>query len=218
MVRSPFLPAFDKLPDTLPLFPLPGALVMPYSDLPLNIFEPRYLNMIEDALSTHRLVGMIQPDASQAARDDGLSATGCAGRITQYRETRDGRFEIVLTGVCRFDTGLELPTTRGYRLIQPDWSRFAQDCSEKPGTEPDNAPELIEAIELYLDAKDLRIDAPRLEELPTLQLMNTLTCVLPLPAVDKQTLLETVDDAERTRLFVALLNANLATNDNVTRH
>jgi len=218
MARSPFLPRFEKLPGTIPIFPLSGALVMPHSDLPLNIFEPRYLNMVEDALSTHRLVGMIQPGASQGAGNDTLSPTGCAGRISQYRETDDGRFEIVLTGVCRFDAGEELPTTRGYRLVKPDWSRFTHDCRDTPEIDTENAFELIDAVQQFLESKDLQIDSTKLEELPKLQLLNSLTCALPLSAIDKQTLLETVDDTERMQLFVALLNANTTSNNSVTRH
>ena len=107
MSYTPFMPGFDQLPETLPIFPLSDAVVMPGSELPLNIFEPRYLNMVSDALSTHRMIGMIQPDPD-ARDEDGLCRTGCAGRITQYRETSDGRIEMVLSGVCRFDLGEEL--------------------------------------------------------------------------------------------------------------
>lgn len=218
MTRSPFLPDFDKLPETIPVFPLPGALVMPYCDLPLNIFEPRYLNMVDDALSTHRLVGMIQPTPPGRSKKKALSRSGCAGRITQYRETHDGRVEIVLTGICRFDAGEELPTTRGYRLIKPSWSRFARDCGNAVDIDTQNATVLLAAVRHYLESKDLQINPVKLEELPRLQLLNSLVCALPFPAADKQTLLETVDDAERMRLFVSLLNANIASNDSVTRH
>ena len=218
MARSPFLPRFEKLPDTIPVFPLSGALVMPHCNLPLNVFEPRYLNMVEDALSSHRLIGMIQPGTSQGASRDALSPTGCAGRITQYRETDDGRFEIVLTGVCRFDTGEEIPTTRGYRLVKTDWSRFGHDCQDVTAIDMQISADFADAVQQFLESKDLQVDATKLDELPKLQLLNSLTCALPLSAIDKQTLLETVDDFERMKLFVALLGANTTSNDSVTRH
>lgn len=102
MSYNPFIAPHHQLPKTLPVFPLPGTIVMPGNELPLNIFEPRYLNMVSDALSTHRMIGMIQPDPRSEGEND-LYQTGCAGRITQYRETSDGRIEIVLCGVCRYD-------------------------------------------------------------------------------------------------------------------
>ena len=111
---------------------IPGAIVLPWSELPLNIFEPRYLNMVSDALSSHRMIGMIQPDPNEKG-NAGLCHTGCAGCITQYRETDDGRIEMVLTGVCRFDLGEELPTTSGYRPVIPRWSRFSNDYTDHEG-------------------------------------------------------------------------------------
>ena len=121
-------PATYQLPDVLPVFPLANAVVLPGGYLPLNIFEPRYLNMVQDAMEGHRLVGMVQP------RDDStkpeLYQVGCAGRVTRYYETQDGRLEIVLSGLCRFRIGEELSTTRGYRLIKPDWSEFEIDYAD----------------------------------------------------------------------------------------
>ena len=121
MSTNPFVTPFDLLPNILPIFPLPSAIVMPGVELPLNIFEPRYLNMINDAIESHRIIGMIQPDPNGEG-EDAVCRTGCAGRITQFREASDCRIEMVLTGVCRFDVGQELSTTRGYRLIVPDLS------------------------------------------------------------------------------------------------
>ena len=119
MTYTPFLAEFDRLPGTLPVFPLPDAVVMPGSDLPLNIFEPRYLNMVADAMGSHRMFGMLQPDASRPDQPEAVYCTGCAGRITTYQETPDGRIELILTGVCRFNIHQELAGTRGYlSLIQ----------------------------------------------------------------------------------------------------
>lgn len=222
MSRNPFIAPFEQLPDTLPLFPLPGAIVMPGNELPLNVFEPRYLNMVEDALGGHRLIGMIQPDP-EAENDSDLYGTGCAGRITQYRETNDGRIEMVLSGVCRYDLGEELPTTRGYRLIVPDWSRFAGDYREGDTSEPgadryadhDN---MIRALRRYFEAKQLDVDWPMLDRLSSVRLMNSLSIALPLRVQEKQMLLETVDSAQRLNTFVALLESELERPESATRH
>lgn len=218
MARFPFLPDFEKLPHTLPVFPLPGALLMPGSELPLNVFEPRYLNMVEDALGTHRLIGMIQPNQSPQASDDELSQSGCAGRITQYRETKDRRIEIILTGVCRFDAGEELLTTRGYRMIRALWSRYAADCEDNVNTTLENGKQLLMSIRHYFQAQELEINWKRLEQLSHRQLLNSLTCVLPLAPVEKQALLETVDDTERAKLFIGLLDSDFSEKASVTRH
>lgn len=212
-----FIAPFDKLPDTIPIFPLPGAIVMPGNELPLNIFEPRYLNMVSDALSTHHMIGMIQPDP--AARDEnGLYQTGCAGRITQYRETNDGCIQMVLSGVCRYDLGEELPTTRGYRLVVPNWSRFSDDYADHEGKLRSERDLLIRTLKRYFEAKELEIDWTMLESLSMVRLMNNLCMVLPLSKQDKQVLLETVETTERLYTFTALLDSELQPPESVTRH
>ncbi len=130
----PFMQAFDELPQTLPIFPLNGAVLLPRGNLPLNIFEPRYLNMLRDAMGADQLIGMIQ--VPQEDNTDRLFDVGCAGRITRYEETDDGRLEIVLTGACRFKIIAELTSVRGYRLVTPDWSDFALDYQDQ--AEPDS--------------------------------------------------------------------------------
>jgi len=217
MNYNPFIAPFDQLPETLPIFPLPGAIVMPGNELPLNIFEPRYLNMVNDALSSQRMIGMIQPDPD--ARDEtGLCHTGCAGRITQYRETNDGRIEMVLSGVCRFDRGEELPTTRGYRLIVPNWSRFSEDYVDSEGTLRGEHGLLIRKLKRYFQVKGLEANWTMLERLSTVKLMNSLSMALPLSEPDKQLLLETVEPAERLYAFSALLDSAPDTPKSVTRH
>jgi hypothetical protein len=222
MSRNPFIAPFEQLPNTLPVFPLPGAIVMPGNELPLNVFEPRYLNMVEDALGSHRLIGMIQPDP-EAVTETQLYRTGCAGRITQYRETNDGRIELVLSGVCRYDLGEELSTTRGYRLIVPDWSRFAGDYSEgdysEPGTGRHSDHErMTRTLRRYFEAKQLDVDWPMLDRLSSVRLMNSLSMALPLSVQEKQMLLETVDPAQRLTAFIAMLEGELERPDTATRH
>ena len=109
--NSPFMQSYQELPSTVAIFPLSGVVLLPRARLPLNIFEPRYLNMIQDAMQGQRLIGMIQPSSDQS---DDLQQVGCAGRITHYAETNDGRLEIILSGLCRFRIAQELPTVRMY--------------------------------------------------------------------------------------------------------
>ena len=217
MSDSPFIAPYNQLPETLPIFPLPGAIVMPGSELPLNIFEPRYLNMVSDALSTHHMIGMIQPDPK--TRDTNvLCHTGCAGRITQYRETNDGRVEMVLSGVCRYDLGVELSTTRGYRLIVPDWSRFSDDYTNHEDPLRREHDHLIRMLKRYFDAKGLQADWSMLERLSTVRLMNSLSMALPISEQDKQLLLETVEPAQRLHTFTSLLGDGCQASGSVTRH
>ena len=162
------------------------------------------------------LIGMVQPQSG--ARGDELCTTGCAGRITQYRETADGRIEMVLTGVCRFDLGEELATTRGYRLIVPDWDRFANDYVADEGFAHDRHPQLIEALARFFDVKQYEADMSMLERLPTVRLVDSLTIGLPFSESEKQMLLETVDAEARVNGFIALIDGELEIPDSVTRH
>ncbi|MEN8763259.1 MAG: LON peptidase substrate-binding domain-containing protein [Thiogranum sp.] len=217
MSYNPFIVPYDRLPETLPVFPLPGAIVMPGNELPLNIFEPRYLNMVSDALSTHRMIGMIQPDPN-ADKETDLCHTGCAGRITQYRETNDGRIEMVLCGVCRYDLGEELPTTRGYRLIVPNWSRFSDDYADHEDALRGERDRLIRTMKRYSKLKGLQADWSMLERLSTVNLMNILSMALPLSRQDKQLLLETIEPAERLYVFTSLLGNEFQSPKSITRH
>jgi Lon protease-like protein len=217
MNSNPFIAPHEQLPATLPIFPLTGAIVMPGSDLPLNVFEPRYLNMVNDALSTHRMIGMIQPDPD-ASDESALCHTGCAGRITQFRETHDGRIEMILSGVCRYDLGEELPTTRGYRLIVPNWSRFSDDYTDHEGLLHDKHDQLMHTLKRYFVAKGLETDWPMLERLSTLKLMNSMSMALPISERDKQVLLQTVHPAERLDIFTALLDSEMRASMTDTRH
>jgi Lon protease-like protein len=214
---NPFIAPYEHLPDTLPVFPLPGAIVMPGSELPLNVFEPRYLNMVGDALATHHMIGMIQPDPGSAG-DTGLYGTGCAGRITQYRETADGRIELVLTGVCRFDIAEELPTTRGYRMVLPQWARFSGDCSTEEKLTVTTRRRLLQALKGYFRLRGLDIDWTMLERLSTVTLMNSMSMALPLGEEDKQVLLETVQPADRLDRFIAILANEISSPGKATRH
>jgi len=204
--HSPFMQAYDQLPDTLPVFPLPNAVILPGGYLPLNIFEPRYLNMVEDAMSSHRLIGMIQP------RDDGpqpaLYQVGCAGRVSRYEETRDGRLEIMLTGLCRFSIKQEITTTRGYRLIIPDWSNFASDYEEQQQPDKQSILSLNGMVRSYFKQNNMDADWGLLEKLSVEELVNSLINYLPLSIEDKQMLIETDTLVNRITVFNAILESD----------
>ncbi len=202
-MQNPFIPRFDHLPATLPIFPLAGAVVMPGAQLPLNIFEPRYLNMVQDALASHHLIGMIQPDAKAGESEPRLCHTGCAGRISAYQETYDGRIEIVLSGVCRFDIREELPTTRGYRLVVPDWNRFSSDYEFPRFDEERQQAPFFNVLDHYLETEELELDESVIRKLPFARLLNVLTTLLPLRHADKQAIIEAVTFDERYRLLIS---------------
>ena len=217
MSKNPFITPFESLPNTLPIFPLPGAILMPGAELPLNIFEPRYLIMINDAIAGHRMIGMIQPDPNGEG-EDAVYRTGCAGRITQFRETSDCRIEMALTGVCRFDVDEELSTTRGYRLVVPDWSRFADDYADNTGLLQDEHERLLNMLERFFDIKGYEADLKMLKQLPPVRLIDSLTMALPFDAAEKQMLLESVGPDQRLANFIALIDGDFDVPDSVTRH
>jgi hypothetical protein len=204
-MTGPFSIPFEKLPPSLPIFPLPNAVVMPGCQLPLNIFEPRYLNMVFDALASGRLIGMIQPDPAADGRDPkGVCRTGTAGRISFFNETGDGRLMIVLSGICRFDVTDEIATTRGYRRALVDWRRFACDYEEATGAEGKDT--VVALMSDYFSRKGLQIDQKAVAAMDTQQLVNWLTGVLPLEVAERQALIEAVSLDERTQILTTLLH------------
>jgi Lon protease-like protein len=218
---NPFTPKFEDLPAELPLFPLSGALVMPGIQLPLNIFEPRYLSMVFDSLGSHRMIGMIQPRPDNAESDNPLLTTvGTAGRITGFNETHDGRMLIVLTGVCRFALGDELPPLNGYRRTRPDWSPFAVDY-QAGELQPQAQRDLLSALKRYLASQSLEKEWESVERLPGAELVNFLISHLPFRPEEKQGLVESLGIDERSRLVTALLEMMLSApehRDSSSRH
>lgn len=200
-MQNPFLPNFEDLPSALPVFPLEGALVMPGAQLPLNIFEPRYLNMVQDALATHHLIGMVQPDEHGADHARRVHITGGAGRITYFNETMDGRIEIILTGVCRFDITRELPSIRGYRMAEADWRRFRADYELPSFEDPAERRRFMDALDDYLLSNELEIDTAAIQRMPFPLLVNVLCTLLPLHHHDKQAIIEAVEFSDRYRLL-----------------
>ena len=210
----------DALPETLAIFPLSGALLLPYGQLPLNIFEPRYVALIEDALGDGRLMGMIQPkqgDSETVADDGAIFATGCLGRITEFTDPGDGRFEIVLTGVCRFRVDEELAMSRGYRRIRPDYQEFADDL-DPADTEIANRPGLLAALKGYFDHHELEADWQALEEVPDLVLVTTAAMGCPFKPQEKQLLLEAPDLPGRAERLQAILEMGRHEADGSSAH
>ncbi len=195
----------SQLPAEIPVFPLPGALVLPRTVLPLNIFEPRYLAMIDTALAGSRLIGMIQPRSGEEdAQSPALADIGCAGRLTALQETDDGRYLIQLTGVCRFRVAQEIATDTPFRMVRADWEPFAHDLEVPSGAEEDRK-ELFAALKGYLDASGFGVDWESVETAPLPALINSLSAGCPFTNAEKQALLEAPTLHDRTRALIALL-------------
>lgn len=217
-------PGFDtrpeRLPSTLPLFPLSGVLLLPRSRLPLNVFEPRYLNMVDDALAGDRLIGMIQPEQRNGTElAPPLFKVGCVGRISSFAE-EGNRYLITLSGVCRFVLGEELPTTRGYRRIVPDWSRFRGDFDEENAADIDRT-RLTAGLKSFFKANGLSADWSSIEQAPDERLVNSLAMICPFPPAEKQALLEAETLAERVTILTGLVEMAVihgAPDDNGARH
>lgn len=208
MTRSAFDPSFDDLPGSLPVFPLEGALLLPGGRLPLNIFEPRYLNMVQDALAGDRLIGMVQPcDQGDEPGSTEIYQTGCAGRISAFNETDDGRYLITLSGLIRFAVASELPTVRGYRRVVPDYQGFRGDLDEDGG-EIDRG-RLLEALGAYFDSNGIEGDWDAIEETPDERLVTSLAMVCPFEPPEKQALLEARTLPERAETMTTILQMSV---------
>ncbi|KPF84586.1 peptidase S16 [alpha proteobacterium AAP38] len=204
MSQNPFDLPHDQLPDTIPVFPLTGVLLLPRGKLPLNIFEPRYLNMVQDALASNRLIGMIQPRDGGMGNHPPLYDTGCVGRITSFSETEDGRFLITLTGISRFRIAGEVPTTRGYRRIIADWSAFAADLHEDAPCDLDRT-SLDGTLRAYFKQQGISANWDSIAQAPLDRLITSLAMICPFDAPEKQALLESPDLNARAKLLLALV-------------
>lgn len=194
-----------ELPTEFPIFPLPGAVLLPGGRLPLNIFEPRYLNMVDDALGEGRCIGMIQPDGIRPATPTGpgLYRIGCLGRLTSFSETDDGRYLITLSGLSRFAVSVELEMRRGYRCVRADLARFKADLEPDPGEI--EREQLIKALRAYFGARGFDANWDAINDMPDGVLVATLSMVCPFEPPEKQALLEAFSTAERAQALLALL-------------
>jgi hypothetical protein len=206
------------LPEVIPVFPLPGALLLPRGQMPLNIFEPRYLAMIDDSMRDgHRLVGMIQPDPSHpdpahAGPEDKptLFKVGCVGRITQLAESGDGRYLLQLTGVARFRVEAELKVATAYRQCRVTFAPFADDFVARKGEDEVDRKAVLEALTAFLKANNLKTDWQGVESAPNEALVNALAMMSPYGAAEKQALLEAPDLKSRAEILVAVTEMELA--------
>jgi len=194
------------LPNTIAVFPLPGALLLPRSRLPLHIFEPRYLAMLDDVLKTpERMIGMVQPNEVPGREGPGLQVIGCAGRITQFTETEDNRYLITLTGVSRYRILAEVDGFTPYRRCNVDWTGFDRDLGQ---TEHDDAfarPAFLALLQRYFEQLQLQTDWETLKDADDELLINSLSMLLDFGAEDKQALLEAPSLSTRRETLVTLL-------------
>ncbi len=192
------------LPQVLPIFPLTGVLLLPRARLPLNIFEPRYVAMTRDALAGERLIGMVQPsDPAVGGMNPPVYPVGCAGRMTAFSETDDGRYLITLTGICRFRINEELPVLSGYRRVVPDWEPFARDRDRTSAGF--DRPALIAGLKHYFDQRNVSVDWSAIEKAPSEYLVNSIAMACPFAPNEKQALLEAVTLDDRAALLTALV-------------
>jgi uncharacterized protein len=201
------------LPEVIPVFPLPGALLLPRGQMPLNIFEPRYLAMVDDCLRDgHRLIGMIQPDVAHGGNADNpaLYHVGCVGRITQLAESGDGRYLIELTGVARFRIEEELKVATLYRQARVTYAPFADDFVARKGEEAVDRKAVLAALRGFLEANDLKADWEGIDQAPNEALVNALSMMSPYGAPEKQALLEAPDLKTRAEILVAITEIELA--------
>lgn len=214
---SPVSTRFEDLPRELPVFPLSGAVLVPGGRLPLNIFEPRYLNLVLDALQNGRMFGMIQPnydampdelvdDDDEVGDDDEppLYKTGCVGRIVYFEETDDGRLLVALRGLSRFHMLEEIDGVKGYRQLRVDYAPFAKDM-EPPHEFDLDRDTLLDALQPYVDAQGMRLKVDVIKGLSDHTLVNSLCMICPFDPREKQALLETMTPEDRAEMLLALL-------------
>lgn len=213
-MKEPSFP-FEALPSTLAVFPLSGVLLLPRGQLPLNIFEPRYVAMVEDSLQTGRLIGMIQPTAPDGTN---LFQTGCAGKITTFDELENGCFRITLTGLCRFHIASECETTgSGYRRIHPDWAPFRADMNAAGCLNLDR--ERLEALlRTYFSRNDMTCQWGHIHQTADEKLITYLSMICPFEPGEKQALLEARTCRDRADLFMTLLEMAVKAADVDSRH
>jgi len=228
-MRSPIQTRFEDLPEILPVFPLSGALLLPWGRLPLNIFEPRYLNLVLDSLKNGRVFGMVQPDYDKSERpkfeamnleamkptgdgdvlhsdadEPAVYSVGCAGRVSSLEETEDGRLLITLKGLARYRIQNEVEGMKGYRRMRVSYDAFKTDM--EPMAKFDlNRDELLGRLKPYLDAQGMRLNVDAIKGLSETTLVTSLCMICPFDPREKQALLETPTVEERAKTLLALL-------------
>lgn len=203
----------SDLPGTVPIFPLPGALLLPRARLPLHLFEPRYLQMFEDCLKTpDRLIGMVQPHDGPDGKAT-LHRIGCAGRITQFSETEDGRYMITLSGISRFRVRQELAGFSPYRKAEVSWEGFERDMGPAEKDQQFDRTAFLDILSRYFEAQDLQTDWESLKDADHELLINSLSMLCPFEPEEKQALLEAPSLATRRETLVTLIEFALRSGD-----
>jgi uncharacterized protein len=202
-------------PSVIPVFPLAGALLLPRGQMPLNIFEPRYLAMVDDALKGDRVIGMIQPDGDTDSTTlvPNLYSVGCAGRVTQFAETGDGRYLIGLVGIARFRVVDELTTVTPYRKCRVTYEPFTADFLARAGEDEVDRAGVLRALRAFVEANDFKLDWGGVEQAPNEALVNALCMMSPFGAREKQALLEAPDLKRRAEVLIAITEIELAGRD-----
>jgi hypothetical protein len=201
------------LPEVIPVFPLPGALLLPRGQMPLNIFEQRYLSMVDDAFRDgHRLIGMIQPDVTHSPDEERpvLFQIGCVGRITQLAETGDGRYILELTGVSRFKVVEEMTVLTAYRQCKVNYFPFIDDFTARKGEGAVDREALLAVLSDFLKANNLKVDWEGIESAPNEALVNALAMMSPYGPAEKQAMLEAPDLKTRAEILIAITQIDLA--------
>jgi len=201
------------LPRTVPVFPLNGALLLPRTNRPLNVFEPRFIAMVDDALAGHRLIGLVQPRNTSEEAPAGpvpLREIGCLGRITHFEETDDDRYLIVLTGVCRFELGDELPANTRYRQFEINTRRFAADFVDDESDQGVDRERFVSAMRSYADFASLEVNWDEVDQTGTADLVNLCSMLSPYGAAEKQVLLEAPSLLVRAETLIALAEMEMA--------
>ena len=201
-----------EIPSKISIFPLNGALLLPRSQLPLNIFEPRYLEMIDNSISSDRLIGMIQ---TQESNENQLYSIGCLGKITSFTELSDSRFIITLNGICRYKVTQELDTLTPYRQVKVSYEDFENDLTPGFNQDKANRDKLLDVLKRYLEKNNLQIDWEAVKGSPTETLVNSLCSLSPYSAEEKQALLEAEDIQKRNELLIAMTEMALSTNKGI---
>ncbi len=194
------------LPSELPIFPLPGAIVLPNGNLPLNIFEPRYIAMVENVLGKHRLIGMIQP-VSGIGNEKKLYPIGCAAKIVAFSETSDNRYLIELKGIIRFKVIKELKEINGYRNIQPNWNSYKEDLNLD--FKNININSLLEQLKIYFINNNINVDFSELSKIPNEQIISAIPQICTFKTNEKQAILEAKSANDRVEVLISLLKMNL---------
>jgi hypothetical protein len=203
----------SDLPEVIPVFPLPGALLLPRGQMPLNIFEPRYLAMVDDAFRDgYRLIGMIQPDISHSPDEahPKLFRVGCVGRITQLAESGDGRYILELTGITRFRVISEETVLTAYRQCKVDYFSYIDDFTARKGEEAVDRDALLTTLTEFLKANNLQVDWEGIESAPNEALVNALAMMSPYGPPEKQAMLEAPDLKTRAEILIAITEMDLA--------